>query len=92
MARPTERSRRFAVGKTFERGNSSALAHALRTLISNVNEPHAISARARAFGAANFDWDRYVRYALKLLESEVDVSCPLHDPEDFGTIPRAPHE
>ena len=92
MARATERSRRFAVGKTFERGNSSALAHAPRTLISDVNERHAISARARAFNAINFDWDRYVRCALKLLESEVDVSCPLRDPEDFGTIPRAPHE
>ena len=92
MSPLAEAVERLTLGKTFERGNSSALAHALMTLISDVNERHAISARARAFSAANFDWDRYVRCALKLLESEVDISCPLRDPKEPRKIRRAPHE
>lgn len=80
MSPLAEAVERYGLGRTFERCHTESLIEMLTGLLSDPDQRYAIAARARAFSASNFDWARYARCAIKLLESKSDLSCPLREP------------
>lgn len=80
MSPLAEAVEKFKLGLTFERNDISSLAQSLTALLSNCQERHTISMRARQFSKINFDWRRYADCAIRLLGSNVDIRCPLIAP------------